>query len=243
MFHSQITAKELELLATNKCSGMQTHVYLALRSFTWKSNSCFPSISKISELLGNAYNRTSIHRALKALQDAGLIEIGSRTSKSRFILLARKIAYAAKQAVKEMLPNGSRMSPDGNDKKQRKENYKKNKYKKRTRGRKYQKNLKQKSLTTPRCESSPTEELPLPEKLTIPMKKLFFQSWGGEAVLSPMFRQHQHTKEELIACSDFLTRYAGLKGSGYYDDEVDGKVQNEIYWELQRMAVEEQVDC
>lgn len=243
MFHSQITAKELELLATNKCSGMQTHVYLALRSFTWKSNSCFPSISKISELLGNAYNRTSIHKALKALQDAGLIEIGSRTSKSRFILLARKIAYAAKQAVKECFQTDTSKSPTGNKKRTRKENYKKYKYKKRTRGRKYQKRLEQDSNKTPRCEAPPTEELPLPEKLTIPMKKLFFQSWNGTGVLPPLIREHKFTKEELHSCSSFLTRYAGLKGSGYYDDEVDGKVQNEIYWELQRMAFEEQVDC
>ena len=127
MFHSQITAKELELLATNKCSGLQTHIYLALRSFTWKSNSCFPSISKISELLGNAYNRTSIHKALKALKEAGLIEIGARTSKNRFILLARKIAYAAKQAVKEYVQLEKTKTTNGYKKKQRKENYKKNK--------------------------------------------------------------------------------------------------------------------
>ena len=101
MTYAAITAEELRLLATSKQSGLSTQIYIALRSFAWTKDDVFPSIKKISSLLGDAYCRTSIHKALKKLQDAGLIKINERTSKSRFVLLARKVALAAKQAVKE----------------------------------------------------------------------------------------------------------------------------------------------
>lgn len=164
MSFSTITDKELHLLSTTKQSGLATQLYIALRSFAWNSNKVFPSIKKISELLGNAYRRTSIHKALKSLEKAGLIEINERTSKSRFVLLARKVATAAKQAVKECFQSDtSDVSNRTQETKKKKENYKKYN-KKRTfqnhkrRNNRFQAPSKEQQQSPPRIQP-PTDEI------------------------------------------------------------------------------------
>jgi Fe2+ or Zn2+ uptake regulation protein len=108
--YAQITSAELNKLATLKASGLQTQVYLALASHAWGKDSCFPSLSTIRKALGNVPHINSIHRALKWLEDVGLIRRHNPTSKSRFQLILRKVKEAVKRCSNDMVravqPNG-----------------------------------------------------------------------------------------------------------------------------------------
>lgn len=101
--YAQITSVELNKLATLKASGLQTQVYLALASHAWGKETCFPSLNTIRKALGNVPHINSISRALKWLEDVGLIARQNPTSKSRFRLILRKVKEAVKKCSNEMV--------------------------------------------------------------------------------------------------------------------------------------------
>lgn len=89
--YSQITAVELNRLASLKASGLITQVYLALCQHDWGKGSCFPSLKTISKALSHAYHHKSIERALRWLETNLFIQRKEATSKSRFVMLLRKV--------------------------------------------------------------------------------------------------------------------------------------------------------
>jgi hypothetical protein len=101
--YAQITSVELSKLATLKASGLQTQVYLALASHAWGRETCFPSLKTIKKALANVPHINSISRALKWLEDVGLIARQEATSKSRFRLILRKVKEAVKKCSNEMV--------------------------------------------------------------------------------------------------------------------------------------------
>ena len=97
--YSLINTEEISKLASLNASGSVFAVYTALCAFARKSKSCFPSIKTISSLLGNAYHRTTIQKALRFLEEHSIIKRGSRRSKSRFQMTYRR----AIQKIKELI--------------------------------------------------------------------------------------------------------------------------------------------
>ena len=89
--YSQINTAEIKSLAEKKAGGLATQIYLVLSAHCWKTNSCFPSISRISDMLGGAYHINSIHRALKWLEDNGFISRQAVRSSSRFVMKVREL--------------------------------------------------------------------------------------------------------------------------------------------------------
>lgn len=123
--YALITEEELKSLADAKISGLAFMVYTALRTHSRNSNnSVFPSIGRIESLLGMNYSKRSIHRALKSLENSGLIQINQKESKSRFVLLAMKVKAAVEAAANEvkscMRPNRPTMRPNRPYKKRKK---------------------------------------------------------------------------------------------------------------------------
>ena len=88
---AKIEEVEIKELATRKASGLATQLYLVLSSHCWGGNKCFPSLERIKEMLGNAYHIGSIHRALKWLEDQGLIKRQEAKSRHRFTLKIKRI--------------------------------------------------------------------------------------------------------------------------------------------------------
>tara|TARA_R110002020_G_C16300691_1_gene773117 strand:+ start:490 stop:1227 length:738 start_codon:yes stop_codon:yes gene_type:complete len=126
--YAVITDTELKALAQAKVSGLAFMVYTALRSHSRNSNNhVFPSIGRLKLMLGDVFSRRSIHRALKNLENSGLIQINSKESKSRFVLLAMKVKEAVKKAANEvkscMRPNRPTMRPNRPYKNRKKRNY------------------------------------------------------------------------------------------------------------------------
>lgn len=91
---------EIQKLAELKAPGTCWAVVAALNSFAQDKTSCFPSIQTIMQYLGGSYGRRAIHRALKWLEDHGLIVRNHRRSKSRFVLKLRSMAYSGIEALK-----------------------------------------------------------------------------------------------------------------------------------------------
>ena len=99
--YAQINHQEITELATKKASGLATQIYLVLSSHCWKKNECFPSLSRIGEMLGNVYHTNSIHRALKWLEDNGFIIRKAAKATNRFVM---KVRALTKKLVSK--PNG-----------------------------------------------------------------------------------------------------------------------------------------
>jgi hypothetical protein len=89
--YAQINQQEITELATKKASGLATQIYLVLSSHCWKNNECFPSLSRIGEMLGNVYHTNSIHRALKWLEDNGFIIRKAAKATNRFVMKVRAL--------------------------------------------------------------------------------------------------------------------------------------------------------
>lgn len=99
-----VSALEIMLLQKCSLSGFQTRVYMVLCSFASNKETdgsdivcsatydCFPSLKTIAETLGMTCKSATqqVIRALKVLEDAGLIIRNSRGSKSRFDMIARR---------------------------------------------------------------------------------------------------------------------------------------------------------
>ena len=88
---AQINQQEITQLATKKASGLATQIYLVLASHCWKKDECFPSLKRISGLLGGVYHTNSIHRALKWLESNGFIIRKAATATNRFIMKVRSL--------------------------------------------------------------------------------------------------------------------------------------------------------
>ena len=89
--YAQINQTEITELATKKASGLATQIYLVLASHCWKKNECFPSLARISKMLGDVYHTNSIHRALKWLEDNGFIVRKAVTATNRFVMKVRSL--------------------------------------------------------------------------------------------------------------------------------------------------------
>lgn len=105
--YAQITTEEITALAKVKASGLAVLVYSALSAHDWTRSDgvVFPSIKRLCKLLPG-YHKSSIYKALKFLEDAGLIQRKEATSKSRFKLVMRAVKEKAIEAVKALSPYG-----------------------------------------------------------------------------------------------------------------------------------------
>lgn len=92
--YAQIEVPEITKLATLKAGGLATLTYMVLAAHDWGRGSCFPSLKTIADKLGGAYHTKSIQRALKWLEDNGLIKRQEATSKQRFTMVLRKVKEA-----------------------------------------------------------------------------------------------------------------------------------------------------
>lgn len=95
-----VTIEEITALSQAKASGLAMSIYMILAAHDWQKGVCFPSIGTISKRLGGAYAENSIHRCLKWLEDRGFIKRNEAKSKSRFVMLLRKVKAAAKAVLK-----------------------------------------------------------------------------------------------------------------------------------------------
>lgn len=97
-----VNLQEIRKLQEASLSGFQTRVYMVLCSFANNEANCFPSLKTIADSLGMACKSASqqVLRALKRLEDVGLIKRNSRRSKSRFEMLTRRAVLKAKSLLK-----------------------------------------------------------------------------------------------------------------------------------------------
>lgn len=109
---AQIKDTEIQRLAELKASGLATQIYLVLAAHDWGKGKCFPSLTRICEMLSGTYHRKSVLRSLKWLEDNGLIQRQEATSKERFTMLLRK----TKEAVTKLFQG----EPIGDHKRERK---------------------------------------------------------------------------------------------------------------------------
>ena len=78
---------ELRALAKHKISGSGVIIYALLAMHCRQGSSCFPSVKRMMECLGYAYNERTFWKAMKRLREAGLVhQDPSRRSKTRFFL-------------------------------------------------------------------------------------------------------------------------------------------------------------
>ena len=97
--YSLVNTEELAKLASLNASGSVFAVYSVLCAYARRAKSCFPSIKTISRLLGDAYHRTTIQKALRFLEDNGIIKRGSRRSQNRFQMTFRVAVQKIKQLI------------------------------------------------------------------------------------------------------------------------------------------------
>ena len=118
----QLSHEELLALATKRASALTILVYSAISSHEWTQTDgfCFPSIARISKLLGDTYHRCSIHRAIQWLEKEGFLTRKKATSTNRFKLLFRNLKERAMEAVKEAVADSQQVSQPHNDKRARK---------------------------------------------------------------------------------------------------------------------------
>ena len=97
--YAQLTDIEIKTLSENKASGSTWAVYTALAAHSWKSAQVFPSIDRISKVLGGHYSRRTIYQALRFLDKVGLIIRKAATVKERFTLALKKVAKKLKHGA------------------------------------------------------------------------------------------------------------------------------------------------
>ena len=104
---AQITTEEITALAKAKASGLAVLVYSALSAhdFHRTDGIVFPSMERLSKLLGNSYHTNSIYKSLKWLEDKGFIKRKAAKSKSRFKLVMRAVKEKAMEAIERLSPN------------------------------------------------------------------------------------------------------------------------------------------
>ena len=101
--YAQLTDIEIKTLSENKASGSAWAVYSALAAHSWKSAQVFPSINRISEVLGGHYSKRTIYQALRFLDKVGLIIRKAATVKERFTLALKKVAKKLKHGASTSL--------------------------------------------------------------------------------------------------------------------------------------------
>ena len=95
MSYSNIYARELTRIAESKLGASTILVYIALTKYDHlHTGFVYPNIARLQADLAGKYHRSSIEKALKNLEAAGLIKRNHKTSKRRFFLVVRKAAYA-----------------------------------------------------------------------------------------------------------------------------------------------------
>ena len=97
-----VNIQEIKKLQECSLSGLQTRVYMVLCSFSNNKANCFPSLKTIAETLGMSCKSATqqVLRALKVLEDVGLIKRNSKRSKSRFEMITRRAVLTAKKLLK-----------------------------------------------------------------------------------------------------------------------------------------------
>lgn len=111
MNYAIIKRDEIAILSQNRCSGAVWAVYSILSSHCFKSNSCFPAIKTILELLHHSISERSVYAALQKLERIGLIKRAARTNRERFTLVMRKIANKVKESFKPKRRNMQNPAP------------------------------------------------------------------------------------------------------------------------------------
>ena len=79
-----------ELAILSGLTKSQILVYLSLSSHCRDGSTCFPSIKRISHMLGNSLHERTIFKALKALEAVGLLVRKHKSSINRFRLKVRE---------------------------------------------------------------------------------------------------------------------------------------------------------
>ncbi len=112
MNYAIIRRDEIATLSQNKCSGAVWAVYSTLSSHCFKTNSCFPSIKRILELLHHSISERSVYAALQKLERIGLIKRAERTNRERFTLLMKQMVKKVKEVIKPKRRNLQNPAPD-----------------------------------------------------------------------------------------------------------------------------------
>jgi len=100
LVYSQLTTDEIAKLSTNRAGGCAWAVYATLSAHAWTKATVFPSIKRISEVIGDAYTHRAIYKALAFLEKIGLIVRKQATVKERFTLVMKVVGKKAKEAAK-----------------------------------------------------------------------------------------------------------------------------------------------
>lgn len=98
----QVSAHELNLLATHKASGATTQVYLCIAGFCYGQRvQCWPSINTIWETLNRSISKRSIIRCMAWLEDKGLLKRKSKQG-GRISLIAKRASAFVDAVVKKV---------------------------------------------------------------------------------------------------------------------------------------------
>ena len=156
----QLSHEELKALATKRASALTILVYSAISSHEWSQTDgyCFPSIARISKLLGDTYHRCSIHRAIQWLEKEGFLTRKKATSTQRFKLLFRNLKERAMEAVKEAVAD-SQQNQQGCNKERIMKRRNKQAYSKRQQRRKRGKSSKYQAPEHQRLQGDKTSAL------------------------------------------------------------------------------------
>ena len=90
---TDLSIEQLQWFQELNLSGFQMRVFIALKTYCWTDNRCFPSLDSIADRLGmtNKARRQQICNALKKLESCTLIKRKSKSSKpDRFTLAMSK---------------------------------------------------------------------------------------------------------------------------------------------------------
>lgn len=114
MTFAQISVKEIKMLHVAKASALEIIVYQVISSHIHSKTrqNAFPSLRRISAMIGGHTSIQSISRAISSLVSKGLMEKGKLRSKDRFLLIhrpvkkiAKSIAHHAKTFVNRYTPS------------------------------------------------------------------------------------------------------------------------------------------
>ena len=109
--YATISTHEIQRLAQAKASGCAVLVYQVLCSFARVNRPfAFPSQSTISEMLGEAYTLRAIQKAIKFLEDQGIIK--RKASKERRSKTIHLITRKARQLAEMVIGTNNRAGSD-----------------------------------------------------------------------------------------------------------------------------------
>ena len=113
MTFAQISVKEIKMLHVAKASALEIIVYQVISSHIHSKTrqNAFPSLRRISAMIGGHTSVQSISRAISSLVSKGLMEKGKLRSKNRFLLIHRPVKKIAKSIERHAKTLVSRYSP------------------------------------------------------------------------------------------------------------------------------------